>query len=276
MADLAKGLLGFSLRWPPAIYSAHLGPLRIFSPIELIVAFFELGPVILLTPWITRWGWRCFQENKDDWILGVFTFMAWIGFILPIFFRYQASERDITRFTWQALLLWTLMLALMLLEGRKGRSDFWRYIGVLSLAFMVFGGVVVAGTQMTAAAQPMLAHGVDPLDAEITSHVWDRLPADSQIFSPDTTQGTVLTGRLAGTIFASQTPPGWGALINDPRVEELVAQGYQFVLVNESWWASIPEEARQSLASPCVKVMSEHWDRSRTHFRQLLDLRACD
>ena len=33
-------ILGFSLRWPPAILSAHLGALSIFSPVQLIVGLF--------------------------------------------------------------------------------------------------------------------------------------------------------------------------------------------------------------------------------------------
>ena len=59
---------GFSLRWPPAVFSAHLGALDILSPGELFIAICELGVVILLTPWITLWAWRRFKAG--DWAMG--------------------------------------------------------------------------------------------------------------------------------------------------------------------------------------------------------------
>ncbi len=57
---------GFSLRWPPALVSAHLGPLPVTSARALALALFELGPVILFTPWITAWSWRRFQAGRMD------------------------------------------------------------------------------------------------------------------------------------------------------------------------------------------------------------------
>ncbi|MEX2143850.1 MAG: hypothetical protein WD740_04590, partial [Anaerolineales bacterium] len=112
-------ILGFSLRWPPAILSAHLGALSIFSPVQLIVGLFELGPVVLFAPWITRWAWR--RAQSGDWILGVLASAAWLGLLIPIFFQYQ-SDRDISRLTWQALLIWTILLVFVVAD----RAVNWR------------------------------------------------------------------------------------------------------------------------------------------------------
>ena len=66
---------------------------------------------------------------------------------------------------------------------------------------MCFGGLVIAGNQLTAATTTRLAHRYTELDAALAADVWDKLPADARIFSPfSMNQSTVLTGRLTGAL----------------------------------------------------------------------------
>lgn len=41
-----ESLSGFIFQWPPAIYSSRLGSLSIYSPVELLAAIMDIGPVI--------------------------------------------------------------------------------------------------------------------------------------------------------------------------------------------------------------------------------------
>jgi len=161
-------ILGFSLRWPPAILSAHLGALSIFSPVQLIVGLFELGPLVLFTPWITRWAWR--RAQAGDWLLGVLASAAWLGLLIPVFFQYQ-SDRDISRLSWQALLIWTILLLFVVADRAFSWRPWLRYAAAAALGLMVFGGLVIAGTQFSAAATTKLGDGYNELDADIAAQL---------------------------------------------------------------------------------------------------------
>ncbi len=288
--------LGFSLRWPPAVASAHLGSLALTSPRELLLALLEIGPVILLTPWITRWAWR--QLKHEDWVPAALAISAVIGFILPLFIAYTV-DRDISRFSSHALIIWTLMLALALwetntpwagppVEGTSdqaargspftGRSARLQGAGALTLALMSFGGVVVAGVQLTAAAQPVLSFDFTGMDARIARDYWDQLPQESEVFDPKVWRATALTGRLtrAASDNNSKEPlPEWAILLAEPSTDGMLANGYRYVYIDEDWWSEMPEAAQTSLSEACVQVLAEYWDPDQVEFRRLIDLDGC-
>ena len=267
--------LGFSLRWPPAIVSAHLGALRLTSPLELLAAFFELGPVILFTPWVTAWAWKRFRGG--DWIAGVLGLSAWLGFLFPVFISYKA-DRDITRFAAHGLLVWTFMLVLLLGEWPKRWSRLVKDGAVFGLALMTFGGVVISGTALTATTQAVLPDTMTELDARVAAQYWDALPEGSEVFDPAEWRATALTGRLTRATVPSDLrslSPDWQALYDDPNAEKMLASGYQFVYIDEKWWETLSAESRASLSSPCVRVLADYTDDERAWSRRLIDLSAC-
>lgn len=269
---------GFSLRWPPAIYSGHLGAMSLFSPPALLVAILELGPVILFTPWITWWAWKRFRAG--DWVLGALSLSAWVGFLLPVFFSYE-YDRDIVRFSKHGLLIWTIALTLMVWENSPRWLRTIRYPAMIGLGLMVLGGLVIAGTELTAASQGVLTEeGINGLDSRVAQDTWDRLPPGSEVFDPQTWRATTLTGRLTRVVQGNMSydyghSPEWEQLWTDPSVEGMLEQGFRFVYIDEDWWKQIPEDARQSLSRDCVRVVSEHRYDELGQFRRLIDLGAC-
>ncbi len=272
---LNTDILGFTLRWPPAIPSAHLGALNIFSPAELIVGLFEIGPVLLFTPWITRWAWH--RARAGDWPLGALVAAAWIGFVIPLFLQYEA-DRDISRLMWQALLTWTLMLAFVLADESFRWRPFVRQAGIIGLGLMLFGGLMVAATQLSAASKTQLAHGYNELDAAISAAIWGEIPADAKVFG-QLGHTTILSGHLTGQLLGEASEGSqWQELFAAPSLDSLVALGYDFILIDSRWWDDLSPEIQSASGfdAVCVQTFAEVWDNSHVNFRRMLDLRACD
>lgn len=269
---------GFALRWPPAIVSKHLGSLEIFSPPELFVAILELGPVLLFTPWITRWAWRRYRQG--DWMLGTAVISAWLGFILPIFFSYE-YDRDIVRFTEHGLWIWSMILIIMTIEQASSQSKIFTSLACGGLALMLIGGFVVAGSELSAASQTVLSEqGISYLDSYVARDVWDQLPPESEVFDSIPWRATMITGRLTRVVYGNMSynygrSLEWEALRGDPTVERFLEKGFRYVYIDGSWWKSLSEVARASLSAPCVQVVTEQVDGERGDFRRLVDLGQC-
>ncbi|MCW5875362.1 MAG: hypothetical protein KIS85_00650 [Anaerolineales bacterium] len=265
---------GFSLRWPLAIVSAHLGPLSLFSPVQLIVALFELGPVFLFTPWITRWAWH--RAKAGDWLLGVLTCAAWLGFTIPIFFQYQ-SDRDISRLTWQAMLAWTLLLPLVIADRNFRWPGWLRPAAVGALALTSFSGLMIAGTQFSATSTTRLGENFNQLDSLIATQMWGKLPRDAHVMGP-LGSTTILSGQLTSVVQGE--PPLddiYHRFIEQPTLQELKLFSYDFYYIDSRVWEELDPEIRATshLDDECVVTFAEVWDNARINYRRMLDLRAC-
>ncbi|MCW5874705.1 MAG: hypothetical protein KIS88_08700 [Anaerolineales bacterium] len=273
-AEAGSGFLGFTFRWPLAIVSSHLGPLRIFSPVELLVALFELGPIVLFAPLLTVWAWR--RAHAGEWLLGALTVAAWAGLLLPIVFQYEA-DRDISRLTSQALLIWALMLVFAVADRAARWSPGLRVAGIAALALACLGGLFVAGIQFTAASSTQLGAGFDKLDAEFSSQVWGTFPDNARLLGP-LGSTTILTGQLSGQLLGDAPAGSELALFEEtPTLELLRLYQYDYLYIDSRWWQSLPEEMRLNtgLQNDCVVTLSEVWDNSHVNFRRLLDVSAC-
>jgi hypothetical protein len=270
---------GFSVRWPPAIYSKHLGSLEIFSLRELFVAILELGPVVLFIPWITWWAWKRYRQG--EWMLGTAVSSAWLGFLFPIFFSYE-YDRDIVRFTEHALWIWSLILVVMIFDPISTQKKVFKFLAIGGIALMIFGGVEVAGSELSAASQSMLSEKeIIDLDSAIVKEVWDRLPPGSEVFDPFPWRATMISGRLTRVVQGNMSynygrSQEWESLRANPSVERFLANGFRYVYIDENWWNSLSEAARASLSAPCVQVVTEHVDSERGKLRRLVNLDQCE
>jgi hypothetical protein len=271
----STSLAGFFFRWPPAIVSSHLGSLEIFSPQKLLIALFEIGPLIFFAPWITFWSWKKFRAG--DVFLGALIISTWIGFTAPIIIGYKA-DRDITRLMAYALQAWLILFVIMFWELAPRLNTTWRSVFAGGAAVMVFGGLIITGSALTAAAQGVLPYQFISLDAQASSEWWDELPQDSEVFDPATWRSAALFGRLNRTSYTANVfalSDETKALRSTPSVESVLNAGYSYMYLDENWWEAFPEESRISLSQPCVRVLNKYEDSSSGKFRMLLDLSAC-
>lgn len=271
---IGPDFLGFSLRWPPAILSGHLGALSLFSPVQVIVGLFELGPVVLFATWITVWTWR--RAKSGDWMLGVLMVSGWLGLLLPIFFQYEA-DRDISRLGWQGLLTWTILLVILVADKAFRWKPVFRNAAVASLAIMMFGGFVIAGTQFSAMSTTQLGDGFNELDAGLSAQIWSQIPPDAKVFGP-LGNTTILTGHLTHQLLGNLPEiDAWHALMAAPNLAGFLAEGYDFAYIDSRVWENLPPDiqANTGFDDACVVTLAEVWDNSHVNFRRMLDLRHC-
>lgn len=276
----AAGVAGFSLRWPLAIYSRQLGALEIFSGKELLVAFFEIGPVIFLAPWITWYAWKRLQAG--DWMTFAVAVSAWTSFLLPVLLSFE-YDRDIVRFTEYSRWIWIILLVIQLFDFALSPGRLIRYAGVACLALMMLSGVAVASSTLSAATQYVLTEKdvVGGLDALVAQDVWDRLASDGLVFDPQGWRATMLTGRLTRVVEGNMSynytrSSEWEALRDDPSSDRMLKSGFDYVYIQDAWWDEISPEARGSLSAQCVQIVTEHKDESSGEFRRLIDLSGCN
>ncbi len=274
LSGIAGPSVGFSLRLPPAIVSAHLGELRITRPGELLIGLMEIGPVLLLLPLI---AWASIRWSKR----GRFLYLAiaistFFGFVIPLFLRYEV-ERDITRLTNYALMGWILLSVPLVNTFWHLKRPHWIRAVITTVGmFIVFGGLVVVGSVFTAIPRAVFADEIEPVDAAMTRLVWDELEPGAEVLDSRSWRAVPITGRLTRSAVDSYAElSSWADLVASPDVQQVSDAGYRYIYVDEFWWDSMPEKARESYMDSCVKVIQELHDNAANGSRWLFDISEC-
>ncbi len=274
LVGIAGPSVGFSLRSPPAIVSAHLGELRITKPGELLIGLMEVGPVILLVPLI---AWASIRWVKR----GRFLYLAialstFFGFLIPLFLSYEV-DRDITRLTNYALMGWILLTVPLLKTFWYFKRPNWiRAVIVTEVVVVVFGGLVVMGSLLAAIPKAVFADEIEPVDAAMTRLVWDELSPGAEVLDSRSWRAVPITARLTRSAVDSYAELGsWADLVAFPDVHQVSDEGYRYIYVDEFWWDSMPENAQESYLDPCVEVIQELHDNAANGSRWLFDVGEC-
>jgi hypothetical protein len=263
---------GFALRWPLAFPTSHFEPLSLFSPLEILVGFFEFGPILLLAPWISIWAWKRFR--KGDWAIGALIVSTWLGFALPILFKYK-TDRDVPRLMAHSFDTWIILLVIMFWDYSGKWAKFFRQATLVVIFLSVFGGIVLAGSALTATQRHELTKYFVSEDSHVTSDLWNTLPSGSEVFDPERWRATAITGRLTRAGKNSrENLPEWIELRQNPYTEDLLANGYEYVYIDEEWWEQLSDESKASLSDPCVVVLAEY-DFGNGNFRRFVDISKC-
>ena len=274
LTGIAGPSVGFSLRFPPAIVSAHLGELRITKPGELLIGIMEIGPALLLFPFVLWSSIRWAKRGRFIYLaIAISTFS---GFVIPLFLRYEV-DRDITRLPNYALIGWILLsIPLLSMVWRQRLSDWIRTIIVAGVALLVFGGLVVTGSLLTAIPKAVLGYVIEPADAAMTRLVWDELEPGAEVLDSRTWRAVPITGRLTRSAVDSYAElNSWADLVAFPDVHQVSGAGYRYIYVDEIWWDSMPENARESYMDSCVSVIQEVHDNAANGSRWLFEISEC-
>ncbi|MDF1499273.1 MAG: hypothetical protein P1P76_02245 [Anaerolineales bacterium] len=268
------GVGGFELRLPPAIVSAHLGELQLTSPLQLLAGLLELGPALLAGIFVLVCLARWIQRGRmAESILGM---SSLVGFILPLFLRYDV-DRDITRMSAYALMGWIILaLPALAVWLRKYRSDWWKIGFGGWFGALIFGGLVVTTSLLSAMPRAVFSYHLAPVDVHMTRLIWDRLPAGAVIFDSHEWRAVPVTGRATRSSADNTTIlPEWQELVDDPSPRLIAAAGYDFVYMDERQWEKLDDQMKDSYAVECVVLTAEAIDNEGQFFRRIYDIRAC-
>jgi hypothetical protein len=265
--------------WPPAIVSAHLGSLSILDPAQLLVAFAEIGPVILVTPLVFIWGWKSLRSGK--WYeAALIASSLWsvpalfVAFEGPLF---TATPRLMSGWFFACILY---SVPLLWIWTRR-RSEL-RQAGALAGGWVItLSGLVLFGIQLIALQKPIYATFITPMDAKMSQEYWDKLEPRALIFDPAVSRAPTVFGR-----FTDSSPtwylqsPGWQALVDSADPAKIRAAGYGYMYFGIDYWERLSPSQQLLLQSSCVRQIAEvdgirSGDDYRRDFRRLLDIRDC-
>jgi hypothetical protein len=274
-ASTAYHAFHFSLIWPPAIISSHLGSLTLTNPYQLLVAMIEIGPILLVLPLVAIWMIKALRFQR--WYEGALGASAFAS--LALVCVHLSGTAGSTALTRAQNLLFSLagvfaVPALWLL-GRHRSDKFKIWIGILLVVIML-GGVVLFGIELVAAPYPVMTDFIAPLDARMSTRYWNALENDAMVFDSVPYRSPVVFGRpnQSSTTWYERTPE-WKALLEAPNPYQLAAEGYRYIYVDKAYWNNLNAGNRRLLQYDCIKLKDEIGQEFPNDFRRLLDIRAC-
>ncbi len=273
----------FSLYWPPAVLSSHLGYLSLFNFYQLMVAAFETGPIILFLPLALYWGYRAWRARRwYEAALFVMPLLAILTFVLD----YTGSAGPTALNRVQSMLLGlpagNFAVATLWLWV-KHRSDTLKLLSASVLFVSMLGGFVLFGIQLLSVPRsvPNFSTFIDLLDARMTKAYWNRLDQDALIFDPEPSRAPTVFGRPTDSNLTWYVQkPEWEALRDDPSPAALRAAGFTHAYLDFDYWQRLTPTQRLRFEQPCVELIQEYRmpnpeNLTQETFRRLLDLRAC-
>lgn len=266
----------FQFVWPPVIFSGHLGALSVFDAPQLLAGLCEIGPAIFFIPAI--WKWLKNQEEGSIRTTGSMLFISMlIGLLLPVFFTYPSSERDITRFSGYGLAILLLLFTLYLLDQGKSQKTGMRIVECISLLIMAAGGLVVGVEQLSGLNQPILAEGIDGWDARMSAQTWGKLDKGALVYDPSSTgwRSAVLSGNPTLLESSTYTQADYERLRDDPTLQDFQSYGFSYIYMDETWWHALDPHQRALFEQDCVVEVSNVKNDQGEILRSLFDIRAC-
>jgi hypothetical protein len=264
---------GFSLRWPPGFYSAHLGMLSITNPGQLLALLAELGPALVLVGVIfTRFRkWL----GQKDWFTSGLAASALLSMVFPLFFKYGV-DRSTTRMP--ATAAWTsLVLSFPILWMAFRRAKPIPQLGLLAgFCVLILGGAVIFRTQLYSIPQTEYTYYITPLDARYTAEDWNKLPSASQVLDFLPERAVTIFGRITRANSGIYDPlPDWKSLIDNPDPELIAAAGYDYVYMSRVWWDKLTRTQQARFLAPCIDIVGERKTDDGTDYRLLVDVQGC-
>jgi hypothetical protein len=262
----------FSLRWPPGLYTSHLGVLSLFKPLEFITLLVELGPVLLLGPMAVIYSIRCIR--RGDWITASLGIGGVLLILFPFFIAYGV-DRSTTRLPATGLWLWLVICIPILWRLAKNREKWVRNLILFFYGVSIFGSLIIFGIQLTTMPNPQNTYFITPADARFAKMYWDKLPEGAQILDWVPFRAVTIFGRAVKAYESVyESMPGWQDLIDDPDPSRVVEAGYQYIYMDDVWWQLISQATRDKLEFGCAIYVGKP-EYYKQKARWLIDLSGC-
>ena len=266
----------FSLQFPPALITGHLGKLSLVDPYQTLAAAIEIGPLLLTLPLIAWWGIRAFQLRR--WFEAALVLSSFCG-ILFLFtgFSGEAGPTALIRIQNLPVILAGQVFFPLLCLGVARFSNFWKYLFAGLTVSVCLGGVVLLGTQMLSIPYPVASFYINNLDAMASADYWDRLPSETLVYASSPTKASILFGRYTDSgldYFTSK--PEWEALGRSADPALWRAAGFSYAYLDRAYWDTLSVEQQEKLShTTCMALLKEYRQDNPVDFRRLYDIRTC-
>ncbi|MBN1147691.1 MAG: hypothetical protein JXA78_10585 [Anaerolineales bacterium] len=268
-------LPGIALRWPPALYSGHLGALSLTNPYHLLIALAEMGPVLFIAP-LTTWQTSKYIRSGKLVLAGL-NIMATLAFLLPLFIRFPERERDISRMTGTALAIWMTLGLPYIWRIFKRSNRFLKALIATGYVITIFSGIALLPSQLIAIAQPQASYFIEAPDAMMSRAYWNQLESEAWILDIAYPYRPVaLFGRTTGPAYESLYIPlaEFSALREEFNPVQLARSGYSYIYIDRKTWQRLSADQRQAFQQPCAQLLAEQ-KTALGDFRRLYKIKAC-
>lgn len=271
--QVSNNAYGFSFRWPPALYSAHLGLLSLGDPRHWVTLLAEIGPAIFLAPLVTGWAWGLLRRER--WLEAGLGFCALFCMIFALFFQYGV-DRSMTRLPGTALWIWLTLAFPLVWKYSRSAGTIRRTLYGVAYFVTIFGGIILFAVQLISMPSPQAAYFLDTLDTQFSRQYWNKLEPEAQVLDPISYRAVTIFGRQTRAHATIYEPlPEWEALVDEPRAEQVAAAGYQYVYMDAEWWNLLSEDVRQTYSQACVLEVERKVQSNGKDFRTLYDVSGC-
>lgn len=263
----------------PSFVSAHLGVLSLLNPYQLIVAIFEVGPILFVLPLLFVWGLKMVRAQQW-WEAGVAVSALLSIFSLFIKYTGTAGESANTRLLATLTIPPTLYAVSLVWTWLKQRSEQMKIVASIIGFIAIFGGLIFFGIQLIAIQKPTLPLFITELDARMEKRHWNQLASDAMVFDPNPLRVVTVFGRATDAMTSWTPKDEWAALVDNPDPRALHAAGYDYVYFGIEYWDELSKDNQKGLQDACVKLVDEVQgirspDDYRKDFRRLLDITNC-
>jgi hypothetical protein len=289
LTEAARGLLpgavsssayfqnSFHFIWPPSVLSAHLGPLAITDPFQLLAAVLEIGPVIFAFPWVVVWGLKALKGER--WFEAGFVGLGVVS-LLSIFVQYAgnagitatgrlfAGAIDVSK-VYAVPLLW-------LWAEKRSRAIKGTLLGLAGVSML--SGLVLLGNQINATYKPVASYFVSDLDVRMYAAYWDRLEPGAMVFDPVPSRPPTIFGRFTDSSITWYVPKdSWVDLVKAPDPVNVRAAGFRYMYFDKEYF----KEHQDLLGKPCATLVQQMDGAKESHgemipdYRRLIDISSC-
>ncbi len=266
----------FGLQWPPVILSSHLGQLSLFNPTQLLLALFEMGPIILVLPLVVGWGIKAYRFQR--WYEAAIIFSSLV-LVLTLFVQYtgNAGPTALVRVQSSILGICRLFFIPVLWLWAKRKSETLKALALGLVFLSIFGGIVLMGFQFLSVPKPVYSTFLTALDDQMYRRYWNTLPKDALIFDPLASRAPTIFARQTDSHITWYAPKDtWEKLVEVPDPYAIHSAGYTYIYLDKTYWDSLDGDYQQALQAECVKVVDEvQRTRYPEDFRLLIDISGC-
>jgi hypothetical protein len=245
------------LIFPPALVSGHLGILNINNIYQLFVGLLEIGPVLLIAPFITLFIVTGFRRGIImQVVLGGSALMS----LLTIFLIYLGSGgvSGTTRLLESFLFTCTLIAVPSMWFIAKKCSMFVKTMIVIIYATSILSGVVIFSISLAGISQPTNGEFIGAIDLQMFKENWNKFPENSLVYDAYPERAVTIFGRATKSSLSwFKDSPEWLALKQDPSPVKLNKAGFDYVYFDLQDWEKLSHSSEAEYKNGCAVLLKK-------------------